>query len=93
MGILSKLTRTMRIRKYAKKLGKVYEALCLSPLKYSRAIAEIDCIIDGHKQSSEFDPKRKQLKALLREYTANIVEYIIILTLIKKTYSYLINKT
>lgn len=88
MGILSKLTRTMRIRKIRKEARqKAYEALCLSPLKYSRAIAEIDCIIDGHKWSSEFDPKRKQPKALLREYTANIVEYTIILTLIKKTYS------
>ena len=46
MGILSKLTRTMRIRKIRREARqKAYEALCLSPLKYSRAIAEIDCII------------------------------------------------
>ena len=58
MGILSKLTRAMRIRKIRREARqKAYEALCLSPLKYSRAIAEIDCIIDGHKWSSEFDPK------------------------------------
>lgn len=41
MGILSKLTRTMRIRKIRKEARqKAYEALCLSPSKYSRAIAE-----------------------------------------------------
>ena len=63
MGILSKLTRTMRIRKMRKEARqKAYEALCLSPLKYSRAIAEIDCIIDGHKWSSEFDPKKEIAK-------------------------------
>lgn len=57
MGILSKLTRAMRIRKIRREARqKAYEALCL------RAIAEIDCIIDGHKWSSEFDPKKEIAK-------------------------------
>lgn len=47
--------RAFKLRSQAKK--KAQEKLFTSPLAYTKAMNEIDCVIDGHHWSSEFDPK------------------------------------
>lgn len=58
MSIIKKLYykwRARKIRSRAKQ--KALDTLFNSPLAYSRATREIDCIVNGHQWSSEFDPK------------------------------------
>lgn len=54
--------RSYKLRKQAK--NKLQEKLFNSPLQYVRAIREIDCLIDGHKWTSSFDPKTEISKKL-----------------------------
>lgn len=59
MGLLSKFKYYLRARAIRRKAReRAYEDLALSPGKYARAIREIDCIIGGHKWSTEFEPKK-----------------------------------
>lgn len=58
MSIIKKLYykwRAYKVRSMAKQ--KVREKLFNSPLAYTRAMNEIDCMVNGHQWSSEFDPK------------------------------------
>lgn len=48
--------RSYKLRQEAK--AKLKEKIFTSPLVYVRATREIDCAINGHKWSSEFDPKK-----------------------------------
>ena len=58
MSILKKIYfkwRAFKMRSRAK--SEAHKKLFSSPLAYTRAMNEIDCLINGHQWSSEFNPK------------------------------------
>lgn len=60
MGILSKISCWLRVREIRRQAREeAYLKLCCSPSHLKQVRKELDCLIYGHKWTSDFQPKGK----------------------------------